>query len=379
MKVALVILIVAAVCNAGHVVRLKKQKTIRQDMKEKKTYLTREVTEEPLSNYMDAQYFGEISIGTPAQTFTVIFDTGSSNLWIPSATCPSSNIACMTHNKYDSAASNTYTAEGETFEIHYGTGSMEGFTSSDKVAIGGLTSDHQVFAEATQEPGITFVAAQFDGILGLGYPNIAVNGITPVFNQMFEQGVVDKNQFSFYLNRDPTGSEGGELYLGGANPARYTGDFTYHDVTKQGYWQIKMDSFLVADGTTTACDGGCQVIVDSGTSLITGPTEDIEKINEAIGAIKFIQGEYLVICRKIPQMPDVTFVLDGKKYTLTAEQYVIKMTDPSSGQSQCISAFMAMDIPAPAGPLWILGDAFMGAYYTLFDFDTNQVGFAELA
>uniref|UniRef100_H2ZA35 Renin n=1 Tax=Ciona savignyi TaxID=51511 RepID=H2ZA35_CIOSA len=366
-------------------IKLHKQKTLRQIMKEKGTKafkytpsFGRSTSNEPLTNYLDAQYFGEIAIGTPEQKFTVIFDTGSSNLWIPSATCPSNNYACLLHNKYDSTASSTYVADGDNFAIQYGTGSMVGFESVDTVKIAGIPSTNQVFAEATEEPGITFVAAKFDGILGMGYPTISVNGIKPVFNQMYEQGAVDKNQFAFYLNRDPTGEEGGEICLGGVNEARYTGEFNYHSVTRKGYWQLKMDSVAVADAdATAACVGGCQIIVDSGTSLITGPTVDTDAINHAIGAIRFVQGEYLVICRNIPNMPDITFVLDGIEYVLTPDDYVLKITQ--DGVTQCLSAFMGMDIPEPTGPLWILGDAFMGKYYTSFDFDTDQVGFAKLA
>ena len=56
---------------------------------------------------------------------------------------------------------------------------------------------------------------------------------------------------------------------------------------------------------TSVCKNGCTAIVDSGTSVITGPSEMTNKINNAIGAIEFIAGQWLVACRRIPTMPDI--------------------------------------------------------------------------
>ncbi|GJT79981.1 aspartic proteinase-like protein [Tanacetum coccineum] len=133
-----------------------------------------------LKNLMDTQYYGEIGVGTPPQTFTVVFDTGSSNLWVPSSRCYLS-MSCYVHPKYSSRMSTTYKRNGKSASIAYGSGSISGYFSKDNIKVGDLVIKDQEFIEATREPGYVFVAGKFDGILGLGFKEIYVGNDTPVW------------------------------------------------------------------------------------------------------------------------------------------------------------------------------------------------------
>uniref|UniRef100_A0A8C0G9S9 cathepsin E n=1 Tax=Chelonoidis abingdonii TaxID=106734 RepID=A0A8C0G9S9_CHEAB len=315
-------------------------------------------------------YFGQISIGTPPQNFTVLFDTGSSNLWVPSIYCVSK--ACAVHSRFHPSDSSTYSEVGTPFSIQYGTGSLSGIIGSDQVE--GITVSNQQFAESVSEPGNTFLDAEFDGILGLAYPSLAVDGVTPVFDNMMAQNLVDLPIFSVYMNRNPDSSVGGELVFGGFDPSHFSGTLNWVPVTKQGYWQIQLDNIQVG-GTVAFCAEGCQAIVDTGTSLITGPSKEIKEMQNYIGAVP-TDGEYAVECNNLNVMPDVTFTINGIPYTLSPQAYTLM--ENSDGMAFCTSGFQGLNMQPPAGPLWILGDVFIGQFYSVFDRGNNRIGLAPV-
>lgn len=320
----------------------------------------------PVTNFMNAQYFSEIGIGTPPQTFKVVLDTGSSNLWVPSSECGS--IACYLHNKYDSSASSSYKKNGTSFDIRYGSGSVSGFTSQDVLKIGDLTVKNQLFGEATNEPGLAFAFGRFDGILGLGFDRISVNRMTPPFYEMIHQNLLDEPVFAFYLG-DTSDSDDSECVFGGINKDHIDGKITTIPLRRKAYWEVDLDAVMY--GKEVAELEGTGVILDTGTSLIALPSQLAEMINAEMGAKRGYNGQYSIDCNKRDSLPDVTFKLSGYEFSIGPYDYILEVS------GSCISSFFGMDFPEPVGPLAILGDSFLRRWYSIYDLGNGAVGLAK--
>ncbi|XP_022597286.1 pepsin A-like [Seriola dumerili] len=374
MKWLVVLSALVAFSECLHKMPLIKGKTARQALQEKglwdeyrKKYPYTPMSKfiqsgtEGMTNDADLSYYGVISIGTPPQSFSVIFDTGSSNLWIPSVYC--SSQACQNHKKFNPQQSSTFKWGSQPLSIQYGTGSMTGRLASDIVEVGGITVSNQVFGiSQTEAPFMAHMVA--DGILGLAFQSIASDDVVPVFDNMINQGLVSQPLFSVYLSSHS--EQGSEVVFGGVDSNHYTGQVTWIPLTSATYWQIKMDSVTI-NGQTVACSGGCQAIIDTGTSLIVGPTSDINNMNAWVGASTNQYGESIVNCQNIQNMPDVTFTLNGHAFTVPASAYV------SQSYYGCNTGFGQ----GGSDQLWILGDVFIREYYAIFNAQAQYIGLAK--
>jgi len=313
-----------------------------------------------IDDFENAQYYGPITVGTNGETVKVVYDTGSSNLWVPNKDCCG---ATSSHSFYHHEKSSTYTANGTKFHIQYGSGPVAGFYSRDRMQIGDISIDDYLFAEVNDVSGLgaAYPIGKFDGICGMGWDSISVDGVETPVRALVASSKLPEPVFSFYIGDNKQG----ELTIGGVNTDYFTGDFTYVPLKAKSYWEIALDSVKL-NGAVVDSDTA-SAVVDSGTSLMAGPSAVVKNIAKTLGATGILGKEFIIGCNK---KFSVDWTIDGKDYTFTN-------TDMNIADGPlCIFGMMPIDIPAPRGPLWILGDVFMRKYYTKFDVGQERVGFA---
>jgi hypothetical protein len=334
-----------------------------------------------LKNWGYTQFVGTLGIGTPAQKMRVIYDTGSSNTWLPGHAC--NEASCDKYGKYDHHKSHTFEelkeAQGlgesrkPSFYIKYGSGLVRGKVIQDDVTLGGIKLKKARFGEVGYEHGHAFRKGHFSGIVGLAFPSLAAANMYPLFDQVIDQKVLKTNEFAFYLsNRIDNPSK---LMLGDSAEGSWKGDLTSHDVIENNYWSVRMADVMVGDERLNICpQDGCKVAVDSGTSLVTGPSSHVSHLLRKLD-IKHN-------CDNWDGIKPFSLLLEAtrkdgskylKKYQLHKNEFVFEMKNQQGKRKACTPGLMALDVPKPRGPLWILGDLFMMKYFTQYNRNTNQV------
>ncbi|GAA5975230.1 hypothetical protein JCM11641_004402 [Rhodosporidiobolus odoratus] len=314
-----------------------------------------------LTNYLDgSMWAGTVSIGTPPQDFTIDFDTGSADLWVPS---PSVGGSVTTFNPNSSSTAN---ATGDQFSIFYGDGSsVSGPVYTDRVTVAGLTASGQTLAVVDSEAaGEMWGDTPVDGILGMGYTSLSNMDSNPFFQNLYEQGIVRRNLFSFLFGD----SDDGELYLGAADPNKYSGELVYTPVTEQGYWMVEGDIGVGKRKTSTSTP----MIIDTGTTLVVGPPSEVAKLFAKVrGASKWQSGYYQYPCAS---KWTATLWFKGQPFEVSSDY--INLGKTKVGSSMCVAGIAGQDVGIDG---WVIGGVFLRNVYTVFNFNSNSVGFANLA
>jgi len=293
-----------------------------------------------------------------------------------------------------------------TGEIHYGTGRVN-YTggvdtltfcdSHDNAGCHGTTDTHlrvpnQPIGMSTEQTTYPFSMLPFDGILGLA-PSVSEGS---VLHQIRAAKSLSKNLLGVYLSEDT--HRNGSLDFGGVEPAHIApaSPLHWHRTMRDNEWVVKMKDIIVNGEPLHICDrrpgGVCPAVVDTGSSLITGPTGEVEKLLERIHTDES--------CKGTDQMPVVSVQVEDQNgnqvsYPLTPKEYTLRTLEevqntgdfpyykefPVLGGSKeakapqvrpvCDPGFGVMDVP---GRKWVLGDTFLRRYYSIFDDDRQLVG-----
>jgi hypothetical protein len=345
-------------------------------------------------------YFGEIHVGSPvAQTFTVVFDTGSGHVIVPSSVCVSET--CLGHRRYDRTISASAidiehdglpltlnATERDQASISFGTGEVVGEFVRDELCVGmdqGGCADLRLVL-ATEMSADPFGQFAFDGVLGLGLTALTLDSHFSFFSELMRQHFDMRAQFSVFLAR----SDGGHssISFGGYNPSLASSTVEWAPVAKSqlGYWQVQIKSVRIGDQFIGDCDdGNCYAILDTGTSLLGVPrllTRAMHRLLARQVPAGQPQNIDQIDCRTVPGQ-NIHFDLGSTVVTLEEEDYSrpvpynVSLPGKDDWRLYCRSLLLPVDMQAPLSTkTFIWGEPMLRRYFTVYDYAQKQIGFS---
>ncbi|KAF9805833.1 hypothetical protein IEO21_08922 [Rhodonia placenta] len=342
-------------------------------------------------NY-DSSYLGTVSVGTPAQSFPVVLDTGSSDLWLASTSCS----GCPQDTpEFDPSSSstlkqNTTTNAGSGIEIQYGSGAVKGTLASDKVSMAGLTIDPQTFL-VVDEVSSQLLDGNVTGILGLAFQNLASTGAVPFWQALISDGQLSSPEMSFFLTRFVddenalTEEPGGIFTLGGTNSSLFTGDIEYQNLVNSGaptFWMLSVSGVTVQGNSVSIPTGdSAQAAIDTGTTLIGAPQDAAKAIWAAVPGSQALTGEYDgFYAFPCSTTVNVSMAFGGSAWPISPDDMNLGVIE----NNMCMGGIFVLDLGSSVSsgngnPSWVVGDTFLKNVYSVFRASPASVGFAQLS
>ncbi|KAL2887383.1 Acid protease [Ceratocystis lukuohia] len=348
----------------------------------------------------DSAYFTNLTIGTPAQSFNVQIDTGSSDLWVPDAASSACQDGNCQYGAFDSSSSSTYEETDVPFNITYGDNTFaSGFYFNDTVTISGQTLPGIVM-------GLGSDTDNFYGVMGIGFPkDEASSALYPNLPAtLVSDDIIKSSAYSIWLD-DPDNNKG-SLLFGGVDTAKYSGDFKRVDIIPDPslgyvYLQVNLTRVVASSSsgndTLTSPDFPLTVILDSGSSLINLQSDLVKEIWTEVGAINgsqtatrvsgvtHIPSTYpLLPCSRAKNNGSFSFRFggaDGPEISVPMSELVLSLTQTGTeakfssgdykGQDACYLGIME------TGDINILGDTFLRSAFVTYDLSNRQIALAQ--
>ncbi|KAH9929570.1 acid protease [Epithele typhae] len=348
-----------------------------------------------IDQQQDASYLGQVTVGTPPQSFKVVLDTGSSDFWLASSDC----VSCGSTPPFDPNASSSIkaltSASGSTqsIQISYGSGQVAGILASDTVSMAGFTVNPQTMV-VVEQMTTGLLSGDVSGIMGLAFQSLASTRATPFWQALVNGGQWASPEMSFWLARhiddSPTTVEqdGGVMTLGGTNSTLFTGDIEFNSLTSVSssptFWMLEMTSATV-NGKSVSIPTGSNALsaIDTGTTLIGGPSDAVTAIWQTVDGAKALTGQFegfwAFPCSTSVQ---ISLAFGGKSWPISDAD--MNLGSISSGSNLCLGGIFDLNLGSNVGsgsgnPVWVVGDTFLKNVYSVFRSDPAAVGFAELS
>ncbi|KAK7043133.1 hypothetical protein VNI00_008487 [Paramarasmius palmivorus] len=336
----------------------------------------------------DASYFGTINIGTPPSPFNVILDTGSSDLWVATTSCSSCTSDTPLFNPSDSSSLQT---SSRTTRITYGSGAVGGQIVSDDVEMGGFSIPQQTFLAVTSlTDGL--LDGSVSGILGLAFDTISSTRSTPFWQALANNGQLTEPDLSFWMTRfrgsNTRVSEeefGGYFTLGGTNSSLFTGDIEFlNTVGTPSFWLLSLRSLTLNNRSIAIQSGNAALsAIDTGTTLIGGPTQDVEAFWNAVDGSQQVLGMEGFWSFPCTSTLNVGMSYGGKTWPIDPRD--MNLGRISAGSRQCLGGIFDLSrgsniVSGGGNPNWVVGATFLKNVYSVFRASsTPQIGFAQLS